>query len=207
MGEAEPTRRRYTVEEYFALEEQSEVRHEFFDGEVFAMAGASVPHNLLAVNFVSSFKQALRGRPCKAVMEGVQLAVQQGRHYVYPDVMISCDPADQLAQLTFQAPVLIVEVLSPSTEDYDRGQKFNQYKKLPSLQHYLLVSQNSWLVEWRRREANNGWSFMPLVEETDALVIPELNISLTVAEIYEGTGVAPLRIVEEPVVQYAGQRP
>jgi len=207
MGEAQQERRRYTVEEYFALEQQSEARHEFFDGEVFAMAGASVSHNLLGGNFYVAFRQALRGRPCKAVMEGVQLAVQQNRHYTYPDVMISRDDADQQASLTFQAPVLIVEVLSPSTAEYDRGRKFNQYKKLPSLQHYLLVSQTSWLVEWYRREANGIWSFTPLVEEDDALLIPELNINLTVAEIYEGTGVAPLCIVEEPAAQYQGQRP
>jgi Uma2 family endonuclease len=202
MGHAEQPRRRYTVEEYMALEEQSEVRHEFFDGEVFAMAGANVSHNLLGLNFAMAFRQALRGQPCLVMMESVQLAVEEGRHYTYPDVMISCDAADQQAERTLHAPVLLVEVLSPSTAEYDRGRKFNQYKKLPSLQHYLLVSQASWLVEWYRREANHIWSFTPLVEETDALVIPELNINLTVAEIYEGTGIAPLRIVEEPTAPY-----
>lgn len=207
MKPANQPQRRYTVEEYMALEEQREVRHEFFDGEIFAMAGASVSHNLLGGNIYVAFRQALRGRPCRTVMEGVQLAIQQNRHYVYPDVMISCDPADQQADRILHAPVLVVEVLSPSTAEYDRGRKFNQYKKLPSLQHYLLVSQNSWLVEWYRREANNIWSVTALVEETDALVIPELNINLTVADIYEGTGVAPLRVVEEPALPYEGQRP
>jgi Uma2 family endonuclease len=206
MGQTEQPRRRYTVEEYFALEAQSEVKHEFFEGEVFAMAGADISHNLLGVNFVSAFKNALRGRPCKAVMEGVQLAVQEGRHYTYPDVMISCDPADQQAQRIFHAPVLLIEVLSPSTAEYDRGRKFNQYKKLPSLQHYLLVSQTSWLVEWYRREANGIWSITALVESSDVLDIPDLNISLMVADIYEGTGIAPLRIIEEPVGPYENQR-
>lgn len=205
MGQAEPQPHRYSVAEYLALEAQSDVRHEFFEGEIFAMAGADVSHNLLASNFLVSFKLALRGRPCKVLMEGVQLAVQEGRHYTYPDVMITCDAADQYAKRIINAPVLLIEVLSPSTGEYDRGRKFNQYKRLPSLQHYLLVSQTSWLVEWYRREPGNLWSFTALVEADDALVIPDLNINLTVAEVYEGTGVAPLKIVEEPQAVYGEQ--
>ncbi|MFD2717972.1 Uma2 family endonuclease [Hymenobacter monticola] len=207
MGQAEPQPRRYTVEEYLAMEEKSEVRHEFFEGEIFAMAGADISHNLIGVNLVSAFKQSLRGKSCRALMEGVQLAVQEGRHYTYPDVMITCDAADQQAKRIVKAPVLLIEILSPSTSEYDRGRKFNQYKQLPSLQHYLLVSQTSWLVEWYRREPGNIWSFTPLVEAEDALFIPDLNINLTVAEIYEGTDVAPLRVAEEPIAAYAGQRP
>ncbi|MBD2769569.1 Uma2 family endonuclease [Hymenobacter sp. BT664] len=199
--------RRYTVEEYFALEEQSETRYEYVDGEVFAKAGADVAHNLIGLNFATSFRQSLRGRACRTVMESVQLAVREGSHYTYPDVMISCDPGDQQAKRILRAPVLLIEVLSPSTAEYDRGRKFNQYKQLPSLQHYLLVSQTSWLVEWFRREANNIWSFTPLVEADEALVIPALNINLTVAEIYEGTGIAPLRIVEEPIPGYREEHP
>ncbi|HEX8328449.1 MAG TPA: Uma2 family endonuclease [Hymenobacter sp.] len=207
MGQEEQQPRRYTVEEYLALEEQSEIRHEYFDGEIFAMAGGDVSHNLIGLNFAASFRQALRDQPCKVLMEGVQLAVQEGRHYTYPDVMITCDPEDQRAKRILKAPVLLIEVLSHSTAEYDRGRKFNQYKQLPSLQHYLLVSQTSWLVEWYRREANNIWSFTPLVEAEDTLVIPDLNINLTVAEVYEGTDVAPLRIAaEEPLAPYGAQR-
>ena len=205
MGQAEQEPRRYTVAEYLALEERGEIRHEFFDGEIFAMAGADVSHNLIASNFLVSFKLALRGKPCKVLMEGVQLAVQEGRHYTYPDVMITCDATDQQARRIIKAPVLLIEILSPSTAEYDRGRKFNQYKQLSSLQHYLLVSQTSWLVEWYRREPGGIWSFTPLVEADDALVIPDLNMNLTVAEIYEGTGVAPLKIVAEPAAAYREQ--
>jgi Uma2 family endonuclease len=206
MGQAEPQPRHYTVEEYLALEEGSEIRHEYFAGEIFAMAGADVSHNLIGLNLAASFRQSLRGRPCKVLMEGVQLAVEEGRHYTYPDVMITCDPDDQRAKRILHAPVLLIEVLSPSTAEYDRGRKFKQYQKLLSLKHYLLVSQTSWLVEWYRREENNIWSITSLVEAADALAIPELNIDLTVAEIYEGTGVAPLKIAaEEPAVIYGRQ--
>ena len=194
--------RRYTVEEYFALEEQSEARYEYLDGGVFAMAGADISHNLIIGNFYAGFRQALRGNPCRVFTEGVQLAVEEGRHYTYPDVMISCDPSDQQARRTIQAPVLIIEVLSPSTAEYDRGRKFRQYQKLPSLKHYLLVSQTSWLVEWYRREGNGIWSIIVLTEAEDALLIPELNINLTVTDIYEDTDVAPLRVAEESVAGY-----
>ena len=116
------------------------------------MAGADISHNLIASNFLVSFKLALRGQPCKVLMEGVQLSVPEGRHYTYPNVMIICDPDDQRAKRILHVLVLLIEVLSPSTAEDDRGRKFNQYKQLPSLQHYLLVSQTSWLVEWYRRE-------------------------------------------------------
>jgi Uma2 family endonuclease len=86
-----------------------------------------------------------------------------------------------------------VEVLSPSTEAYDRGLKFNQYKKLPSLRHYLLVSQKTWLVEWFRRNQYNGWDYTVLAEAEDAVVIPELNLTMTLVQIYEEAGVAPMQ--------------
>ena len=98
--------------------------------------------------------------------------------------------------------MLLVEVLSPSTAEYDRGRKFRQHKKLPSLKHYLLVSQTSWLVEWYRRETNDVWGYTELVNAIDALATLELSINLTVADIYEDTDVALLRIAEEPAVVY-----
>ena len=140
--------RRYTTDEYFALEAQSDLRHEFFAGEVFAMAGESIAHNTISLNVAMACRQALRGKRCRVQMEGIQLAVEANRHYTYPDIVVSCDPQDQHEQQRPHHPVFIVEVLSPSTEAYDRGLKFNQYKKLPSLRHYLLVSQKTWLVEW-----------------------------------------------------------
>ena len=104
---------RYSVEEYFALEEKSRVRHEFFEGEVFAMAGDSIAHNTIAQNITFACWLALRGKKCRVQMEAVRLAVEENRHYAYPDVMVSCDPHES-QQL--HSPLLIVEVLSPSTE-------------------------------------------------------------------------------------------
>ncbi|MGI4873532.1 MAG: Uma2 family endonuclease [Janthinobacterium lividum] len=194
MGQAEPQPTLYTAEEYFALEEQSQVRHEFFEGEIFAMAGESVAHNILAQNFVLALRTSLRGKKCKVLIEGIQLAVEQNQHYTYPDVMVSCDPADQRASRTLHHPVLLVEVLLPSTQAYDRGLKFNQYKKLPSLRHYLLVSQKEWLVEWYQLKDGGIWSHTALTEPANAVVIPDLSLNLTLTQIYEEADVAPMRL-------------
>lgn len=192
MGQPEVQPRHYTAEEYFALEAQSALRHEFFAGEVFAMAGESIAHNTIAQNFVLALRPALRGKNCQVIMETVQLAVEANRHYTYPDIVVSCDPQDQHESRRLHHPVLIVEVLSPSTEAYDRGLKFNQYKKLPSLRHYLLVSQKTWLVEWYQLSEHGVWGHTALAEAEDAVIIPELNLTLTLVQIYEEAGVAPM---------------
>ncbi|WP_223648629.1 Uma2 family endonuclease [Hymenobacter psoromatis] len=193
MAQAELQQRRYTSEEYFALEATSEIRHEFFEGEVFAMAGESIAHNIIAQNFVLGLRPALRGKKCQVLLETVQLAVEHGRHYTYPDIMVSCDPRDQLETRRQHHPALIVEVLSPSTAAYDRGKKFKQYQKLPSLWHYILVAQTTWRVEWYRRNEASEWVITVLTEPQEVLAITELNLQLTVAEVYEETGVAQLR--------------
>ena len=109
----------YTTAEYFALEAQSEVRHEFFEGEIFAMAGASIAHNTIAGNFYIALRKSLHGKECRAQVQAVCLAVQENQHYAYPDVMVSCDPANQHESQQLHHPILIVEVLPPSTEAYD----------------------------------------------------------------------------------------
>ena len=194
MGQPDLQPRHYTAEEYFALETDGEIRHEFFEGKVFAMAGESISHNTISLNVAMACRQVLRGQPCRVQMEGIQLAVEANRHYTYPDVVVSCDAQDQHESRRLYRPVLIVEVLSPSTEAYDRGLKFNQYKKLPSLRHYLLVSQKSWLVEWYQLSEHGVWGHTALAEAADFLVIPELSLTLTLAQIYEEAGVAPMQV-------------
>lgn len=142
MGQAEIQPQHYTAEEYFALEAASAVRHEFFEGEIFAMAGGSARHNDLVQNFVLALRPKLRGSAGRLKVETMRLAVRENRHYVYPDVMVSCHPDDQSAEQQYQHPVLIVEVLSPSTEAYDRGSKFRSYQQQPSLRHYVLVKKS-----------------------------------------------------------------
>ena len=191
MGQPE-IQRHYTSAEYFALEEQSELRHAFFDGEVFAMAGGTKSHNLITQNIALSLRGALRGKGCQVFMEDVRLAVQDNFHYTYPDVMVSCDLADRRDPYLVRQPVLIVEVLSPSTAEYDRSQKFNQYKKITSLRHYILVSQTAWVLEWFRRDDLGQWIYTVLSDPTDVLEISDLNLRLPLADVYDDTDVAPL---------------
>ena len=120
---------RYTAAEYFALEAQSEVRHEYFDGGIFAMAGGTKSHNLIKNNMMAALRASVRSRGCRVYDESVRLAVQDDFHYTYPDVVVTCDPTDRRDPYLIRQPVPIVEVLSPSTAEYDRSLKFNQYKK------------------------------------------------------------------------------
>ncbi len=194
MGQAETATRHYTPEEYFELEAHSEVRHEYFEGEIFAMAGASKSHNVLAQNLVAGLRAALRGKGCQTFMEDVRLVMKENVHYVYPDVLVTCDPADRRDAYLVRHPVLIAEILSPSTAEYDRTEKFANYQKMPSLRHYLLVSQTAWVVEWFRRDEAGQWIYTLLHEPTGVLEIPDLGLVLPLRELYEDTDVAPLRL-------------
>jgi len=195
MGHAEEQPRRYTAEEYFAIEEASDKRHEFFEGDVFAMSGANSVHNDIVHNFILILRPKLRGSGCRVKTETMRLAVRDQLHYTYPDVMVSCHPDDRGTKQQFQHPVLIVEISSPSTETYDRTQKFNQYQNLPSLRHYVLVSQKTWLVEWFQLTEHGVWGYTALDEANDSIMIPELNLTLTLADIYDETDIVPMRII------------
>ena len=197
MGEPNQ-QRHYTSEEYFALEVQSEVRHEYFDGEIFAMAGGPKSHNLIAQNVASGLRPGVRSKGCQVFMEDVRLAVQDDFHYTYPDVMVSCDPGDRRDPYLVRQPVLIVEVLSASTAEYDRSRKFNQYKKIPSLRHYILVSQTAWVLEWFRRDEAGQWIYTVLSDPGDVLEILDLDLRLPLADVYDDTDVAPLALISAP---------
>ncbi len=197
MGQPE-IRQRYTAEEYFALEARSEVRHEYFDGEIFAMAGGTKSHNLIKGNIVAGLRAGARQQGCRIYDESVRLAVQDDFHYTYPDVVVSCDPADRRDAYLLRQPLLIVEVLSPSTAEYDRSRKFTQYQKLASLRHYILVSQTAWVLEWFRRDEAGQWIYTVLSDPADVLEIPDLNLRLPLADVYDDTDVAPLAVRTEP---------
>ena len=186
MEQLQATVRYYSPEEYFALEEQSDVRHEYVEGEIFAMAGASISHNLIKGNLVAGLRPVVRPRGCRVLDENVRLVVRERTFYAYPDVLVTCDPADRREAYLVRHPVLIAEVLSASTAEYDRTEKFANYQKLPSLRHYLLVSQTAWVVEWFRRDEAGQWIYTLLSTPDSGLVLP-------LRELYEDTDVAPLR--------------
>ena len=205
MGPPKSTPRRYTPEEYFALENRSEVRHEYFEGEVFAMAGASKVHNFLVQNASTKMRTSLRGKGCQVFASDVRLEAKERFYYTYPDVVVTCDPADHRDPYLVRYPVLIAEVLSPSTAEYDHTTKFENYQKMPTLRHYLLLSQAAWIVEWFRRDEAGQWIYTLLTGPDSILEIPDLGLVLPLRELYEDTDVAPLRVM--PSAEEGGLSP
>lgn len=170
---------------YLAGEKIAERRHEYVNGQVFAMAGGTKAHNQVAGNFYSLLRAGVRGTPCRVFIGDVKVYVAWDWHqrYYYPDVVVACELDDTDAYVIEQ-PKLIIEVLSESTERNDRSDKFYAYRRLPSLQEYVLVAQDVLRVEVYRRETE--WDF-ELYEAPDAsFSLKSLDLSLTVLEVYEG---------------------
>lgn len=169
-----------TVTEYLEFETTAETKHEFVDGFVFAMAGASENHNLIAGNILSRLRPAARGTQCRVYIADMKLRV--GNVFYYPDVFISCDATDLGSHIKTQACV-IIEILSDSTGDIDRGEKLIHYRKLSSLEAYILVSQQRQLIEVYRRMDDGSWRHDIL--EEGSFQLPCLDASLNIADIYE----------------------
>ena len=176
-----------TPEEYLVRERLAETRSEYYQGEVFAMAGASEKHNTIVTNLVASLVTKLRGRKCRIYSSDMRLLVSDAGLYTYPDVLVVCGKpilADTHADILTN-PALIIEVLSETTKDYDRGGKFHQYMRIPSLQEYLTVSQTEMLIDKRIRQADNSWVIREVVPSNGKVVIECLGIELDFAEIYD----------------------
>lgn len=185
---------RMTAEEYLAWESAQPEKHEFIAGEVFAMTGARLNHNLIAGNAFLFLKQALRGLPCGVFMSDVKVQVAAASAYFYPDVVVTCEPSD-LADgnaLTVHQPWLIVEVLSDSTAAYDRGKKFEHYRQIASLTHYLLVDSTRVHAELFRKNAEGLWVLHPL-GAADTLRIEQPHLfDWLVGSLFEGVPFEPV---------------
>ncbi|WP_020560946.1 Uma2 family endonuclease [Thiofilum flexile] len=168
------------VEEYLAGEQTSEIRHEYVDGKVYAMAGASMNHNRIANNLVRHLGNQLANQPCEVFSSDMMLKTGKNR-YRYPDVMVVCYHTDQNTTST-DNPVLLVEVLSKGTRQTDRKEKLLEYLQLPSLQEYILIEQDSVEVEVLRR--SQGWKPEYYYWE-DSIHLESVNITLTVQALYE----------------------
>jgi Uma2 family endonuclease len=170
-------------EEYLELERHGEVRHEYFAGEVFAMAGASLAHNRIAGDVFTALNAHLRGGKCEAFMNDMKAHIHKDDDwFYYPDVMVNCDPAGQHAYYC-ETPAVVFEVLSPETQALDRREKRLAYQSLPSLHTYVLVAQDRREVTVYRRTPE-GWTRDILTVADAVLVLPELEFSLPLANIY-----------------------
>ncbi len=178
--------------DYLALEVRSPVRHEYIAGEIFAMTGASVRDNMIAGNLFTALRVHLRGTPCRALMEGVKLKLSKERSYFYPDVMVTCEPRLlelDAEQQVVEDPILVVEVLSPTTEGIDRRERLRAYRTLPGLREYVLVSQDACLVEIHRRRGEVGWTIVTC-EPGDTVELASVELALPIEDIYFESGVA-----------------
>jgi Uma2 family endonuclease len=179
--------RRSTLEEYLAGEQSATSKHEYHNGEIIAMPGASRKHNLLVSNILASLHQQLRKSSCEVYPSDMRVKVSPSGLYTYPDVMVVCaTPQFDDAQAdTLLNPAMIVEVLSPSTAAYDRGAKFARYRQLASLTDYLLVDQEAIYIEHFTRQPDGSWRFVAVSNRQAFLRIQSIGCKLEVEDIYE----------------------
>ena len=176
-----------TPEEYLALERKAGIRSEYLDGDMVAMSGGTREHNLIVGNIVRELGIQLKDRPCEIYPSDMRVKVSATGLYTYPDITMVCgDPQFEDARRdTLLNPVLIVEVLSESTESYDRGAKFAHYRKVPSVIEYVLVSQRQYSIEQYARQSNGPWLRSEVRGTKGKLDLPSIQCSIELAEIYE----------------------
>lgn len=183
--------------EYLNLEEKSKIRHEFMDGEIFAMAGASRKHNLASTNISTELNLQLRETDCEVYASDFRVRIRDG-HSVYPDVAVACgeiEPTDN--DKTLLNPIVVFEVLSKSTQKRDRGDKAEDYFKLKSLKDYILVSQYRVRVEHFARQNNNEWTLKIYEDLEDLLELKSVNCKISLKLIYLKLKLSPLKLVEQ----------
>ena len=182
---------RLTPQEYFEWEAQQTLRYEYFNGEVFAMTGGSIPHADIALNVASILRSHLQGR-CKVRNSDAKVGITDDGPFVYPDVSVTCDDRDRTAQKFSRYPCLIVEVISPWTEAYDRGGKFSLYRNLETLKEYILVSSQAKSVEVFQRNDEGSWVYVPY-SEGDEIELTSLGFSISMDSIYEDVVIEELQ--------------
>ncbi|AUX25731.1 hypothetical protein SOCEGT47_062800 [Sorangium cellulosum] len=185
---AEPARKlTFTFAEYLARERMSEGKHEYVNGEIFAMAGGTPEHGLIAVNVASVLRGQLVGRRCRVYNSDVRVRVQATGLATYPDVSVVCGPLERDAEdeNSLLNPVVLVEVLSAGTEAYDRGEKFAHYQAIPTLREYVLVSYSRRRVEVLRRNEDGTWTLLD-VRESGVAELASVGCSLPLDEVYRG---------------------
>jgi Uma2 family endonuclease len=176
---AQPQHQLITPQEYLEWEEQQPVKYEYINGEVFAMTGGTIPHNDIALNLASALKNHLRGKGCKVQIADAKVGVSSNGPFYYPDVMVSCDKRDQRALKVIYHPCLIVEVLSPSTEAFDRGKKFRHYRRLDTLKEYVLIETDKMNVECYRLNEKGKWELTSYSLEETTEEETKLEVHLT----------------------------
>jgi len=182
------SKQKISIEEYLETENASLEEHEYYRGEVFAMSGAKVPHNTITSNLMIALGQKLKGKKCKPFGSDLRIHIPTNTLFTYPDISIVCGEVITLNNDEYNAlnPTVIIEVLSPKTKNYDRGEKFKLYRDINTLKEYILVDSQSLHVEVFRLNKNNHWELQEYNDANNYLEIKAINESILIAEIYDG---------------------
>jgi len=182
-----------TEAEYLAFERKQEYKSEYWAGQVFAMAGASERHNLIETNVISALHTQLRGRSCKVYSSDMRVRIDATGLYTYPDVTVMCGKAQfsDDHRDTLLNPGVIVEILSKSTETYDRGKKFQNYRTVESLREYILIEQDSVHIEHYVRQPNNQWLLSEAKGLSTGVDLPTIQCTLALSDVYDKVDLEP----------------
>lgn len=180
-------RKKFSFEEYLEWEKKSGNKYEYFDGEIFAMLGASIIHNIIFRNLFGSLAHKLKGRACQPYGSDLKIHIPQNTLYTYPDISIICKDITRSKDDIAIEPSIIIEILSSSTKSYDRGEKFKLYRDIPTLKEYILVDSESVNIEAFRINSRGHWELEEYNNPHETLSIPTIEQDFPLTEIYEGT--------------------
>jgi len=183
-----------SLKDYLDLEIASNTKYEFHDGKVYALAGGTINHGRLCGNIYSEIRQGLKGKQsdCEAFTSEIKLHIHKKNTYVYPDTMVVCGDVDTANEDSNSVtnPMLIVEVLSKSTSDYDRGEKFHLYRQIPSLQEYVLIEQDKKIVEvYYKKKGSDLWSITRYETQDKVLILNSINIEISINDLYNNINI------------------
>jgi Uma2 family endonuclease len=180
--------RKYSIEEYLEMENASTEKHEYYQGEIFAMAGGKMPHNTVCENLFFQLKLKLKGNPCKPHTSETRIYIEKNTLFTYPDISVICGEPVSLNDddFNFTNPAIIFEVLLPSTKNYDRAEKFKLYRDIPALKEYVLAEPEKVFIEAFRINAQGLWELKEYHGIEEALELSSIGVSLDLRDIYEG---------------------
>lgn len=202
------SKRKYTIEEYLESEALSPFKREYYQGEVFAMSGAGIKHNLIFSNLFRDISGFLKGKSCRPFNSDMRIHIPPNTLFTYPDISIVCGEPITLNNDNNNVlnPTVIIEILSPSTKSYDRGKKFSLYKAIPTLKEYILVDSGSIKIEaWSINQVNQ-WELHEYKNKEDILQIKSIGLALPMTDIYEATTLPEDNILREPAVDYSKRK-
>ncbi|HTM91738.1 MAG TPA: Uma2 family endonuclease [Flavisolibacter sp.] len=181
--------KKLTIEEYLEMEQASQEKHEYYQGEIFAMSGSKVTHNKIAINTSTLLANRLKGKPCQPFNSDQRVHIEKNSLFTYPDISVVCGEIETLNNDDWNLlnPTVIFEILSPSTRDYDHGLKFQLYRDIPSLKEYILINSESIHIEVFFLNDHGNWELKEYKSIEDSFVLKSIQVQLGLKEVYEGT--------------------